>query len=80
MLSHKITEALDGDSLTGVGLGYIQHSTAVTNEALGVLSRLMKPGQGFKKLQLIEFMKMDEKLSDTVVDQFVLHCKHIETL
>jgi len=66
--------------LTGIALVYVQHSASLTNEALGVFSRLMTQKEGFKTLTFAEILKMEEKLSDTVVDQFVQHCKHLEKL
>ena len=40
----------------------------------------MTQKEGFKTLTFAEILKMEEKLSDTVVDQFVQHCKHLEKL
>ena len=80
VLSHMITEALDGDELTGIALGYFQHSASLTNEVLGVISRLLTEKEGLKTLAFGVIMKMEEKLSDTAVDQFVQHCKHLEKL
>ena len=48
----------------------INHSSVVTSEALSVISKLNKPVTGFEKLTL-GFAKLDEKLSETVLDQFV---------
>lgn len=48
----------------------INHPAIVTSEALSVISKLNKPDTGFEKLTL-GFVKLDEKLSETVLDQFV---------
>ena len=55
----------------------IHHPTAVTNEALALISTLKKPEHGFEKLAL-NFNELEEKVSPTVLDQFVSHCQHLQ--
>ena len=55
------------------------HSSVVTSEALSVLSKLKKPDTGFEKVVLI-FEKLDAKVKETVVDQFVRHAKQLKRL
>ena len=57
----------------------VKHSSLVTSEALALLSRLNKPENGFKELSL-SFQKLDEKVSETVLEQFLQHVKHLELL
>ena len=48
----------------------IKHSSIVTSEAISVISRLPKPYTGFESVYL-GFKKLEAKLSETVVDQFL---------
>ena len=57
----------------------IRHSSVVTSEALSVISKLNKMAFGFQYIKL-EFCKLDEKLSETVIDQFVQHTKYLYEL
>lgn len=57
----------------------IKHSSEVTSQALSVIERLYKPDTGFEKI-LFSFHKLDERVSDTVVDQFLPHTKHVQNL
>ena len=57
----------------------IKHSSVVTSEALSVLSKLKTPITGLDFLQL-EFCKLDEKVKDTVADQFVRHANKLKGL
>ena len=57
----------------------IKHSSVVTSEALSVISKLNKPATGFESIKLY-FKKLDEELSETVVDQLVKHCQHLQVL
>ena len=57
----------------------VKHAAMVTSEALSVISKLKKPDTGLEKLGF-EFLKLDEKLSDTVLDQFVQHAKLLKVL
>ena len=58
---------------------HINHSSVVTSEALSVVSKLKKPETGFEKVEL-RFKKMDEKIKETVVDQFVRHANQLKEL
>ena len=51
----------------------------VTSEALSVISKLKKPDIGFESIEL-RFCKLEEKVSETVLDQFVQHAKHLKEL
>ena len=55
----------------------IKHSSTVTSEALSVITKLDKPDTGFENVKL-SFNRLDEKVSDTVVDQFSQHVKHLQ--
>lgn len=79
-LSHKIVEQLDDDPITDIKMAYIKNSAAITSEALNVLSRHIDPEKGLTALLISDMYKMDERLSDTVVEQFALHCKNLEEL
>ena len=57
----------------------IKHSSVVTSESLSVYSKLNKPDTGFEKI-VMTFFKLDEKVSETVVDQFVQHSKNLKQL
>ena len=50
----------------------IKHCSLVMSEALSVLSKLNKPDTGFNEVQL-HFNKLDDKVKQTVLDQFVRH-------
>ena len=54
----------------------IKHSSEVTSEALYVISKLEKPDTGFEKISF-SFSKLDDKVSETVLNQFVQHTKHL---
>ena len=58
---------------------YIKHSSVVTSETLSVISKLKKPDTGFEAIYL-GFDKLDKKISETVLDQFVQHAKNIKEL
>ena len=58
---------------------YIKHSSVVTSEAFSVILKLDKPNIGFESIDL-GFCKLDEKVSETVLDQFVQHAKHLKEL
>ena len=45
----------------------IMHSSVVTSESLSLISRLNLPDTGFEQL-VLSFGKLDEKISQTVVD------------
>ena len=47
----------------------IKHSSIVSSESLSVISKLNKPDTGFEKLEFW-FHKLDEKVSETVMNQF----------
>ena len=57
----------------------IKHSSAVTSESLYIISKLNKPDTGFALLEF-SFSKLDEKVSETVVDQLVQQTKNLKTL
>ena len=57
----------------------IKHSSVVMSEALSLLSKLKKPDTGFERIGLL-FSKLDEKVSETVLDQFVQDNKHLKEL
>ena len=78
-LSHMILQAIEDEPVTDIVLKDFMHPTAVTNEAFSVLSKLNKPTTGFEKLE-VQFNKLEEKMSSTVVDQFALHCQHLQQL
>ena len=77
--SHMIAEKIQDQQVKKVEMYSIKHSSAVTSEALSVISKLNKPDTGFEKVDLV-FVKLDEKISDTVVDQFSQHVKHLQYL
>ena len=52
----------------------------MTNEVLSVLATLNKPSNGFDKITFTEWYTLDSKLSQTVVDQFSTHCRHLKEL
>ena len=52
----------------------------MTNEAFSVLSNLNKPPTGFENLTFRDWCKLDEKVSQTVIDQFASHCQHMQEL
>ena len=51
-LSHKILEKIEEDTVTSVMMERINNSSAVTSEALSVLSKLKKPDTGFERVTL----------------------------
>ena len=73
VFSHKIAEAIEDELAEKLDLRSFKHPTAVTNEALSVLSTVNKPETGFKELSM-HFEKLDEKIGPTVVDQFANQC------
>ena len=75
-LSHKIAEKIQDETVKSVSMEKIKHSSVVTSEALSVISKLYKPDTGFEKIEFW-FGKLNEKVSETVVDQFVLQAKHL---
>ena len=77
ILRHRLTEALDDKPAREIRMESIHHPTAVTNEALALISTLKKPEHGFEKLAL-NFNELEEKVSPTVLDQFVSHCQHLQ--
>ena len=44
-----------------------------------MISKLKKPENGFEEIELT-FKKLDEKLSETVVDQFLRHVRYLKRL
>ena len=78
-LSHKIAEKIQDKQVKKVQVTKIRHSSVVTSECLSVISKLRKPDSGFEKLEL-EFIKLDEPVSETVLNQFVQHIKHLQDL
>ena len=75
-LSHRIAETIQDDTVKSFRMGNIKQSSEVTNEALSVISKLKKPATGFEKVEF-SFRKLDEKLSETVFDQFLPHAKQL---
>ena len=65
--SHMVAEKIQDQQVKQVLLSDIKHSSEVTSEALSVISKLNKPETGFERINLL-FVKLDEKISDTVVD------------
>ena len=51
-LSHKIAEKIQDDTVKKVKMEYIKHSSAVTSEALSIISKLKKPDTGFETVKL----------------------------
>ena len=78
-LSHKIAEHVQDQEVTSIGMSDIKHSSVVTSEALSVISKLNKPDTGFEKIEL-GFSKLEQKVSETVLDQFVQYAKHLKEL
>ena len=78
-LSHKIAEFVQDQEVHSLEMSAIKHSSVVTSEALSVISKLNKPVTGFEKIEL-RFSKLDEKLSDTVLDQFVKSTQQLKVL
>ena len=74
-----IIEAIQDQEATSICMESVKHSSLVTSEALALLSRLNKPENGFKELSL-SFQKLDQKVSETVLEQFLQHVKHLELL
>ena len=66
-LSHKITECIQDETIRSVEMFMIMHSSVVTSESLSLISRLNLPDTGFEQL-VLSFGKLDEKISQTVVD------------
>ena len=54
----------------------IKHSSLVMSEALSMFSKLKKPDTGFEKI-VLGFSRLDEKVSETVLDQFSQHAKNL---
>ena len=76
-MKHKILEKLYEEPADKIVIQEIFHPTAVTNELLSCLATLDKPLTGFSKVTLVDWNTLDEKVSDTVVDQFTQHCRHL---
>ena len=57
----------------------IKHSSTVTSESLSVISKLRKPETGFEQVDL-NFHKLDERISETVIDQFTKDTKQLKKL
>ena len=57
----------------------IKHSSMVTSEALSVISKLKKPDSGFESIYMT-FFKLEDKVSETVLDQFSQHAKYLKEL
>ena len=49
-LSHKIAEKIEDEPVKYLKITDIKHSSAVTSEALSVISKLKKPDTGFEKV------------------------------
>ena len=78
-LSHKITEAIQDQKVKSVQMTNIDHSFIVTSEAISVISKLPKPVTGFEFIRF-EFLTLEAKLSETVVDQFLQHTRYLKKL
>ena len=78
-MSHKVLKAIGDEPAKAISMQYIDHPTSVTNEFLSVLSTLNKPPTGFDKLEL-SFKILDQKVSQTILDQFTNHCRQLKEL
>ena len=65
-----IAERIQDQEVKSVDMYGIKHSSVVTSEALSVISKLKKPATGFECIEF-GFFKLDEKLSETVLEQFI---------
>ena len=79
-MKHKVVQAIEDEPARDIVLDSFKHQSAVTSEAFSVLSTLNKPPTGFRKLQIYEWWKLGTKVSPTVVDQFLEHCRHLQSL
>ena len=66
-LGHKILQATEDSLVEGIEMNQIKHSAQVTSETLSIFAKLNIPETGLNKLRL-EFNKLDEKVSETVLD------------
>ena len=78
-LSHKISEHLQDQIATKLSFEYINNPSTVTSEALSVLSKLKTPAKGLESFEF-SLIKLEEKLSETVFDQFIKLIKHLKVL
>ena len=51
----------------------------VTSESLSVICKLNKPDTGFEEVAF-SFSRLDEKVSETVLNQFLPHAKHLKEM
>ena len=76
-MKHKVVQAIEDEPAMDIVLDSFKHQSAVTSEALSVLSTLNKPPTGFRKLSFYHWWKLDTEVSPTVVDQFLEHCRNL---
>lgn len=78
-LRHKIAEKVEDETHNRVQLFRTKHSAAVTKEVISVLSKLIKTPETGLEMVVLTFFKLDEKVSETVVDQFTRHTTQLKT-
>ena len=76
-MKHKVLENIYEEPADKIVIRAIYHPTAVTNELLSCIAKLDKPLTGFSRVTLVDWDTLDEKVSDTVVDQFTQNCRHL---
>ena len=79
-MKHKVVQIIEDEPARDIILNAFKHQSAVTSEAFSVLSTLNKPPSGFRKLQFYQWSKLDTEVSPTVIDQFMEHCRHLQSL
>ena len=79
-LKQRVAKAIYEEPAERLEMHKIDHSCAVTNQVLTTLATINKKPNGFEKLTFWCWNTLDEKVSQTVVDQFAQHCRHLKKL
>ena len=75
----KINEAIKEAEAESVSLQRVKHPAEVTDEVFQALAKIKKSERGLQSLTF-SFLKLEEKVNEAVLDQFMQGCKHLKEL
>ena len=77
ILAHKILDEFEETEITRIELGWPGMEASVLNETFATFAQLNIPKTGLDEFKLEGVYDLEERLDETVIDQFAVHCKSL---